>query len=86
MRELVFDQNALEDLKWWIKNNRKIALKILSVINEIERDPFEGIGKPEPLKHELFGCWSRRITAEDRIVYKVSNDKIRILQCRYHYK
>ena len=86
MRELVFDPNALDDLKWWIKNDRKIALKIISMINEIERDPFEGIGKPEPLKHELSGCWSRRLTAADRIVYKVTDAKIRILQCRYHYK
>ncbi len=86
MRELVFDANALEDLEWWIKSNPRIALKIISMIKEIERQPFDGIGKPEPLKHELSGCWSRRITAEDRIVYEVSKDRIRILQCRYHYK
>jgi toxin YoeB len=85
MRELVFDPNALEDLEWWIRNNPRIALKIISILKEIEKQPFEGIGKPEPLKYELSGCWSRRITAEDRIVYEVTNDKIRILQCRYHY-
>ncbi len=85
MRDLVFDINALEDLQWWIKNNSKIALKILSMINEIEKNPFEGIGKPEPLKYELTGCWSRRITAEDRLVYQVTANHIRILQCRYHY-
>lgn len=86
MRELVFDPNALEDLEWWIRNNPRIALKIISMVKEIERQPFEGIGKPEPLKHDLAGCWSRRLTAEDRMVYEVSNDRIRILQCRYHYK
>jgi len=85
MRELVFDPNALEDLEWWIRNNPRIALKILSMLKEIGKQPFEGIGKPEPLKYELSGCWSRRITAEDRIVYEVTNNKIRILQCRYHY-
>ncbi len=85
MRELVFDINALEDLKWWIKNNQKIALKIISMINEIERNPFEGLGKPEPLKHGLSGCWSRKITSEDRIVYQVTANKIRIIQCKFHY-
>ena len=85
MRELVFDINALEDLQWWIKNNKKVALKIISMVNEIERNPFEGLGKPEPLKHELSGCWSRRITSEDRIVYQVTENKIRIIQCKFHY-
>lgn len=85
MRELVFDINALEDLQWWIKNNKKVALKIISMVNEIERNPFEGLGKPEPLKHELSGCWSRRITSEDRIVYQVTENKNRIIQCKFHY-
>jgi len=85
MRELVFDPNALEDLEWWIRNNPRIALKIISIFKEIERNPFEGIGKPEPLKYDLTGCWSRRITAADRIVYEVTHNRIRILQCRYHY-
>lgn len=85
MRELVFDPNALEDLEWWIKNNPRIALKILAMFKEIEKQPFEGIGKPEPLKYDLSGCWSRRLTAEHRIVYEITNNKIRILQCRYHY-
>ncbi len=85
MRNLEFDGNALEDLAWWIKQNRRKALRIIELIKEIEREPFAGIGKPEPLKHELKGCWSRRIDEEHRLIYLVSDDKIRILACRYHY-
>lgn len=76
---------AFEDLAWWIKQDRAKALRIISLIKEIEREPFTGIGKPEPLKHELKGCWSRRIDQEHRIVYEVTDKKIRILACRYHY-
>jgi len=76
---------AFEDLAWCIKQDRAKALRIVSLIKEIEREPFTGIGKPEPLKHEFGGCWSRRIDKEHRIVYQVTGDKIRILACRYHY-
>ena len=76
---------AFEDLAWWIKQDRAKALRIVSLIKEIEREPFTGIGKPEPLKHEFVGCWSRRIDKEHRLVYQVTDDKIRILACRYHY-
>jgi toxin YoeB len=86
MRDLVFDRNALEDLTWWIQQDRKIAIKIMNVIKEIQSNPFQGIGKPEPLKHELSGCWSRRITKEHRIVYQVFDAKIKILACRFHYE
>ena len=65
--------------------DRKIALRIMKLIDDVQRDPFEGLGKPEPLKHELKGCWSRRIDDEHRLVYQVSGEKIRILACRYHY-
>lgn len=85
MRNLEFDPDAFEDLAWWIKTDRKQTLKIIKLIKEIQRDPFEGIGKPEPLKHDLAGCWSRRITQEHRLVYQVFDDKIRVLACRYHY-
>ena len=85
MRKLEFDVNAFEDLAWWIKQDRKKALRIVELIKQIEREPFSGIGKPEPLKHEFKGCWSRRIDDEHRIVYEVFDDKIRILACRYHY-
>ncbi len=85
VRSLDFDLNAFEDLAWWIKKNRKQALRIVKLIKEAHRTPFEGTGKPEPLKHDLAGCWSRRIDKEHRLVYEVKKDKIRILACRYHY-
>jgi toxin YoeB len=82
---LEFDPSAFEDLAWWIQQDRKQALRIIKLIKEIQRTPFEGTGKPEALKHELAGCWSRRIDQEHRLVYEVKEDKIRILACRYHY-
>jgi toxin YoeB len=85
VRRLEFDSAAFEDLAWWVQHDRKIALRIIRLVQESQRDPFDGIGKPEPLKHEFAGCWSRRIDAEHRLVYHVSQDKIRILACRYHY-
>ena len=85
MKNLEFDPNAFEDLGWWIEKDRKIALRIIKLIEDIQRNPFEGLGKPEPLKHELKGCWSRRIDDEHRLVYQVLNEKIRILACHYHY-
>ena len=80
-----FDPAAFEDLAWWIQQDRKKALRIVKLIKEVQRTPFEGTGKPEALKHELAGCWSRRIDEEHRLVYEVKEDKIRILACRYHY-
>ena len=85
MRNLEFDTSALEDLAWWVQQDRKKALRILRLIQETQRDPFGGIGKPEPLKQELAGCWSKRIDNEHRLVYQVFDDKIRLLACRYHY-
>lgn len=85
MRNLEFDIDGLEDLAWWIQQDRKKALRIVTLIKEVLRDPLKGIGKPEPLKHELKGCWSRRIDREHRLVYQITEDKIRILACRYHY-
>ena len=84
-RSLVFEAAALEDLSWWIAQDRKKALRIISLVQAISRDPFRGIGDPEPLKHDLAGCWSRRIDQEHRLIYEVLKDKIRILACRYHY-
>ena len=80
-----FDSAAFEDLAWWIEKDRKQALKIVKLIEAIQRDPFTGIGQPEALKHEFAGCWSRRIDREHRLVYEVSEKRIRILACRYHY-
>ena len=85
MRSLEFDTVAFEDLAWWVEQDRNKALRIIQLIKDIQRDPFRGIGKPEPLKHELKGCWSRRIDTEHRLVYEVSQNKIRILACKYHY-
>ena len=85
MKSLEFDIAAFEDLAWWIEQDRNKALRIINLIKDIQRDPFRGIGKPEPLRHELKGCWSRRIDNEHRLVYVVQSDKIRILACRYHY-
>lgn len=85
MRSLEFDAAAFEDLAWWIEQDRSKALRIVSLIQDVQRDPFKGIGKPEPLRHELKGCWSRRIDQEHRLIYLVTEKKIRILACRYHY-
>ena len=85
MRSLEFDVAAFEDLAWWVQTDRKRALRVLRLVQETQTDPFGGIGKPEPLKHELAGCWSKRIDAEHRLVYQVQDDRIRILACRYHY-
>lgn len=85
MRSLEFDTTAFEDLAWWIQQDRNKALRIVSLIKEVQREPFIGIGKPEPLRHEMKGCWSRRIDREHRLIYQVTDEKIRILACRYHY-
>lgn len=85
MKKIIFDINAIEDLKYWVKEDRKKAIKILELIDISSKTPFKGIGKPEPLKYELKGCWSRRINREHRLVYEVKKDYIRILACRYHY-
>ena len=85
MQSLEFDKNGFEDFAWWIEQDRKKALKIIKLLKEIQRTPFTGTGQPEELKHELSGCWSRRIDQEHRLVYEVLADKIRILACRYHY-
>src|SRR5262249_34948864 len=74
-RNLEFDIAAVEDLVGWVEKDRKKALRILRIIQETHRDPFAGIGKPEPLRHELAGCWSRRIDDENRIVYQVQEPK-----------
>jgi toxin YoeB len=85
-RNAVFHQEFREDLAHWVATDRKIALKTLTIVEAVLKEPFRGIGKPEPLKHVLSGAWSRRLTQEHRIVYLVSNDRIDFLQCRYHYR
>jgi len=83
--KLVFSENAWEDYLYWQKTDRKVVLRINALIRDIQRDPFDGIGKPEALRHALSGYWSRRITDEHRIVYKVKGDAVMIAQLRYHY-
>jgi toxin YoeB len=84
-REAVFQSQFLEDLTYWVKTDRKAALRVLELVDAILEDPFDGIGKPEPLKFGFAGCWSRRITQEHRLVYRVSEARIDFLQARYHY-
>ena len=84
-REAVFHPEFRDDLKDWVESDRKVALRVLNLVEAVMRDPFTGIGKPEPLKFVLYGCWSRRITQEHRLVYKVSENRIDFLQARYHY-
>ncbi len=81
----MFHPEFREDLKYWVKTDRKIALRVFELIEAIMRDPFQGIGKPEPLKHLASNTWSRRLTQEHRLVYLVSDDRIDFLQARYHY-
>jgi toxin YoeB len=85
-RDAVFDPVFREDLIWFIKNERKAAIRTLELVEAVIADPFVGIGKPEPLRFEMSGTWSRRITQEHRLVYKVTTDRIYFLQARYHYE
>lgn len=84
-REAFFDPQFRRDLRFWLETDRKTAVRILELVEAVLRDPFAGIGKPEPLKFELAGCWSRRITQEHRLVYRVMQNRINFLQARYHY-
>lgn len=88
--DISFTPNGWEDIEYWISNDPDTLTKIKDLIKSIRQDPFRGLGKPEPLKYDLKGYWSRRITGEHRIVYKVSgtrgvNQKCLIIQCRFHY-
>jgi toxin YoeB len=84
-RDAVFHREFLEDLRFWVKTDRNAALRILELVEATLRDPFQGIGKPEALQYVLAGCWSRRITQEHRLVYKVRETRVDLLQARYHY-
>jgi toxin YoeB len=84
-RSAIFHPEFIEDLRYWVERDRKVALRAFDLIEAVLRDPFTGLGKPEPLKYLLAGAWSRRLTQEHRIVYLISDDKIDFLQARYHY-
>lgn len=83
--KLIFSENGWEDYIYWQKTDKKLLKRVNLLIRDIQRMPYEGIGKPEALKHGLSGYWSRRINSDHRIVYKVENDSIFIAQLRYHY-
>lgn len=84
-REAVFQPEFIEDLHYWVETDRKTALRALKLVEATLRDPFSGIGKPEPLKYFAPGVWSRRLTQEHRLVYLVRDERIDFLQARYHY-
>ena len=86
MRQVVFEGMAFADFTSWAVDNKKIYQKIITLIKDIDRSPFTGLGKPEALKHELAGYFSRRITDEHRLVYKVTQTSLIIASCKYHYE
>ena len=84
-RDAVFQLEFREDLRYWVDTDRRVALRVLGLVEAVIRDPFGGIGKPEPLRHLAPNTWSRRVTQQHRLVYLVSKDRIDFLQARYHY-
>ncbi len=82
---LEFTPESWDDYLYWQKTDKKILNRINDLIKDVKRNPFEGIGKPEPLKYQLQGCWSRRINQEHRLIYRVNNKTIQIIACRFHY-
>lgn len=84
-RDAVFQPQFLDDLRYWAQQDRKLMVKLLDIVEATIREPFEGIGKPEPLRHKQAGMWSRRLNKEHRVVYMVLDDRISFLQARYHY-
>ena len=83
--QVLFIDEACDDYQYWQSHDKKMLKKINSLLKEIHRDPFKGTGSPEPLKHNLLGYWSRRINLEHRLVYRVVEGQIRVIQCKYHY-
>ena len=83
--KIVFADRGWEDFIYWVENDRKIAARIVRLIKDIEREPFDGLGKPEPLRHDLTGFWSRRSTDEHRLIYSVDKERVLIAQARYHH-
>lgn len=84
-RRAVFSAHFLDDLDHWVRTDRKVARRLLKIVRETLRDPFGGLGKPEPLRRQLAGLWSRRLTQEHRVVYEVRDDVVVFLQGRFHY-
>jgi toxin YoeB len=84
--KLTFTDAAWDDYQWWLSSDKRVLRRINTLIEDIKRNGYEGIGKPEALKHALAGYWSRRITQEHRIVYAIEDDAVVIISCRYHYE
>lgn len=85
MRNVQFTAKAYEELTFWLNNDVKTAKKIVELLHSCLKNPFDGVGKPEPLKHQYQGCWSRRINDSDRLVYKVEENLIIVISCKFHY-
>jgi len=85
-RSFLAQPQFLDDLIWWVETDARPAIKVLRLVEAVLRDPFSGLGKPEPLKGAFQSCWSRRITQEHRLVYRVTDGSVDFLQCRYHYE
>jgi toxin YoeB len=86
MEKVILLPKAFDEMSYWAGNDRNNLVKIFELIKDIKRNPFSGIGKPEPLKHQLKGLWSRRINQEHRLIYGVSGEELTIVSCRFHYK
>ncbi len=82
---ILFTDDAWEDYLYWQQTDKQTLKKINQLLKEVQRTPFTGIGKPEPLKHQLQGCWSRRIDSEHRLVYEIVDNTLRVIGCRFHY-
>ena len=85
MKDFLFEKTAFEDVAFWVKTDVRMMKKIIQLLENIQQTPYEGLGKPEALKHQLQGHWSRRIDAEHRLVYRIEESSIVIISCRYHY-
>jgi toxin YoeB len=85
MKDIVFKGTAFQDYNDWSRTDKQVFNRIVMLIEDCRRHPFEGLGKPEPLKHQFKGCWSRRINTEHRLVYMVNDEAIEIVSCKYHY-
>jgi len=81
----VFVEESWEDYLYWQQNDKKILARINNLLKDISRNPYSGLGKPEPLKHKYLGFWSRRITEEHRLIYRITDDEIQVAKCRFHY-
>ena len=84
-RRAVFATRVLQDMEYWTRTDRRTAIRLLRLVRQIVKAPFGGIGKPKPLKRELAGLWSRRLTQDHRVVYEVAKNEVRFLQARHHY-